>query len=160
MDLLLLPLIFICIPFIFMIILFILIIPLALIEEHYRLKRLEFEYKHLIYEDSEDSDDIDELEIILDSLIKDGDNILYCLECQRVFIDYPAVMSGDMCTCTYSSYYTFSEIKKIINEHEDYKKYADYDIASYFNQLASAQEVYDKYEKFNEILGRYLEEED
>lgn len=158
MDLLLLPLIFICIPFIFMIILVILIIPLALIEEHYRLKRLKFEHDN--YTTDEDSDDIDELESVLDSLIKDGDNILYCLECQRVFIDYPAVMSGDMCTCTYSSYYTFSEIKKIINEHEDYKKYADYDIAAYYDKLTSAQEVYDKYEKFNEIIDNYLEEED
>lgn len=152
----LVPLFIVVFPVFLLFFTLVLLIPIHIIEEHYKLKKLKLGYyEPVIQEDKED-----EIETVLYSLIEDSDELVYCLECQRVFIDYPSVMSVDMCTCTHSCYYTFEEIKKIINEHEDYKKYADYDVASYYDQLTSAQEVYEKYEKFNEIIDTYFEEED
>lgn len=144
-------------PFVLIFFMLILLIPAQLIEEHYKLKRLKLGYEDPIIEDDEDED---ELETILYSLIEDSDELVYCLECQKVFIKHTSSSNWDLCKCKYSGHYTFDEIKKIINEHEDYKKYADYDVASYYNQLLTAQEVYKKYEKFNEIIDKYFEEED
>lgn len=151
------PIFVVALPFLLMFFMLILLIPAQLIEEHYKLKRLKLGYEDSIIEEDEHED---ELETVLYSLIEDSDELVYCLECQKVFIKYTPSTDWDLCNCKYSGHYTFDEIKKIINEHEDYKKYADYDIAAYYDKLTSAQEVYDKYEKFNEIIDNYFEEED
>lgn len=149
------PLLIVFLPFVLMFFTLILLIPAQLIEEHYKLKRLKLGYEDPIIEEDED-----ELETVLYSLIEDSDDLVYCLECQKVFIKHISSMDLNLCKCKYSGYYIFDEIKKIINEHEDYKKYADDDVAAYYTQLVCAQEVYEKYEKFNEIIDKYFEEED